>query len=457
LLANEENTNKFMNYKMTNINQEETLSLIESVIKQSQAEGVFVSVSQSESALSRFSENQISQNISKNKFNLSITSYFGQRSATASTTELEPESVEETIKRSEELASYAPEDPEWVALLEPQTYQQRIPAFDRETANLSPLARGKMIQKVCSLSERAGMEGSGTLSVSAYRQAVGNSLGLIAYSEGTEADFSFTARKEGGSAWSNRTAWSIDQIPLEEMTEEVIQKAIASCNPQTVAPGVYPVVISSAAMSSLLPWMVWNLDARAADEGRSFMSLLDENGKPGGNRVGEQLFDPLVQVQRNPAHPLLQSSPFFSDGLSNEPLELVKDGIVEQLNYSRYWAQKQGKQPTGAFYPIVMTGSDRALADLISETERGVLISRAWYVRYVNPRTLEITGMTRDGTFWIEGGKIAYPIKNLRFNQNLPQMLMEVEAIGKVDRFGATVVPSVKVKAFNFSSITDSV
>jgi predicted Zn-dependent protease len=286
---------------------------------------------------------------------------------------------------------------------------------------------------------------------------VGNSLGLSAYSEETEADFSFTARKEGGSSWCNSTAWSIDQIPLEEMTGEVIARAKASCNPQTVNPGIYPVVISAAAMSGLLPWLVWNLDARAADEGRSFMSLLDDNGKVKGNRIGEQLFSPLVQVQRNPAHPLLQSSPFFSNGLSNHDLDIVKDGIVKELAYSRYWAKQQGKQPTGEFYPIVMTGSDQSLTDLISQTERGILISRAWYVRYVNVRTLEVTGMTRDGTFWIEDGKIAYPIKNLRFNQVLPEMLKEVEAVGKVDRFGHTVVPCVKAKGFNFSSITDSV
>lgn len=442
---------------MTNTNQEETLSLIESVIKQSQAEGVFVAVSQSESALSRFSENQITQNISKNKFNLSITSYFGKSSATASTTELEPDSIRETIKRSEDLAKYAPEDPEWVELLAPQTYQQRLPAFDEKTATLSPIARGEMIQQVCSLSEKAGMEGSGTLSVGSSRLAIGNSLGLCAYSEETEADFSFTARKDGGSSWCNRTASAIDQIPLEAMTQEVIERALASRNPQTVAPGVYPVVISAAAMSGLLPWLVWNLDARAADEGRSFMALLDDNGKPKGNRIGEQLFSPLVQIQRNPAHPLLQSSPFLSNGLSNEPLDIVKDGTVQHLAYSRYWAKQQGKQPTGNFSPIVMTGAAQSLADLIAQTERGILITRTWYVRYVNIRTLEVTGMTRDGTFWIEDGKIAYPIKNLRFNQILPEMLKEVEAVGKIERFGKTVVPCVKVKAFNFSSITDSV
>jgi predicted Zn-dependent protease len=203
--------------------------------------------------------------------------------------------------------------------------------------------------------------------------------------------------------------------------------------------------------------VIWNLDARAADEGRSFMSRTDNSGKPIGNRVGEQMFSPLVQVQRNPAHPLLQLGTFFSDGLSDRYTEVIKDGVPQTLSYSRYWAQQQRKEPTGAMYPFVMSGSNQSLADLITQTERGILVSRSWYVRYVNPKTLEVTGMTRDGTFWIEEGQIAYPIKNLRFNQSLPDMLRDVDALSTVQRFGSSVVPGVRVKAFNFSSVTDSV
>jgi predicted Zn-dependent protease len=210
-------------------------------------------------------------------------------------------------------------------------------------------------------------------------------------------------------------------------------------------------------MAGLLPWVIWNLDARAADEGRSFMSRNNSNGLPIGNRIGESMFAPSVNVRRDPSHPLLQASPFFGNGLSNYPLDIIRDGIPQMLSYSRYWAQEKGKQPTGGLAPFVMAGSDTSTEDLITNTERGILMSRAWYVRYVNPRTLEVTGMTRDGTFWIEGGEIAYPIKNLRFNQKLPEMLANVEMIGQVQRLGNCVVPSVKVNNFHFSSITDSV
>jgi len=441
----------------TLLSEDQALSIVENVIKQSEAEGVFVSLSTGEESLSRYSENQMTQNISRTRLNLSVTSYFGRKSASSSTTDLDPEAIKETIQRSQELARIAPEDPEWMPLLEPQTYEDRTPAFDSKTAAFSPIERGEIVQRVCALSGKAGVEGSGTLSTEAFVRVVGNSLGLLAQDRATEADFSFTARLEDGSGWGQRTAYAIDQLPIESLTQQLIERALASRSPREIKPGVYPVVFDGAAFSDLLSWVIWNLDARAADEGRSFMSRSDESGKPIGNRVGEQMFSPLVQVQRNPAHPLLQLGTSFGDGLSNYYTDVIKEGVPQTLSYGRYWAQQQGKEPTGAMFPIVMTGSDQSLADLISQTERGILVNRAWYVRYVNPRTLEVTGMTRDGTFWIEDGQIAYPIKNLRFNQSLPQMLGAVDALSTVQRYGSIVVPGVRVKAFNFSSVTDSV
>lgn len=441
----------------TFLTQKEALALIDFAIAQSQADGVFISLSVRETALSRFSENQISQNVRKHTFSFTVTSYFGQRSASASTTELDRTAIAQTLRRAEDLARIAPEDPEWVELLPPQTYGDRTPAFDQPTASLSPLKQGEIIQQVCDLSKDAGVNGSGTISFKVALDAIGNSAGLRGCDRTTEADFSFTARINDGSSWNRCTAWSIDQLPIIELTEQVIQRAIASCNPQIVEPGDYTVIFEPAAFASLLPWVIWNLDARAADEGRSFMSRSDYSGKAIGNKVGEQLFNRIVEVQRNPAHPLLQSDRFFGNGLSNQPLEIIKNGIPQTLSYSRYWAKEQNQEPTGGMYPIVMTGSAHSVADLIASTERGILVSRAWYVRYVNPRTLEVTGMTRDGTFLIENGKISHPIKNLRFNQSLPEMLNNVVALSQAKRLSGSVIPGCKVNNFHFSSITDSV
>ena len=441
----------------TMLSSKEALSLIDFAIAASAADGVFISLSACETALSRFSENQISQNVRKNTFSLTVTSYYGKRSASASTTELDRDAIAQTVKRAEDLASIAPEDPEWVELLPTQTYSDRTTAFDRATATLSPLKKGEMIQQVCSLSRDAGVNGSGTLSFKVSLDAIGNSAGLRGCERTTEADFSYTARVDNGSSWNRCTAYSIEQLPIVELTKKVIKRAIASLNPQAVEPGDYTVIFEPSAFASLLPWVIWNLDARAADEGRSFMSQRNDAGDVVGNKVGEQLFNPIVQVKRDAAHPLLQGGRFFGNGLSNQAIDIIKDGTPQTLSYSRYWAKEQAKEPTGAMYPIVMSGSDKAIADLIASTEKGIFVSRAWYVRYVNPRTLEVTGMTRDGTFLIENGQLSHPVKNLRFNQSLPEMLKNVVAVSQVKRCGGSVIPGCKVKNFHFSSITDSI
>ncbi|MBP0016554.1 MAG: TldD/PmbA family protein [Cyanobacteria bacterium SBLK] len=441
----------------TLFSKERALSLIESIIAQSQSDGVFASLQAGESALSRFSENQIGQNLVKNRFKLKITSYFGKRTASSSTTESDPEALRETLRRSEELARFAPEDPEWMPLLSPQTYDERVPAFDEGTANLSPQERGELVNRVCTLARNAKMEGSGSLSTEVQISAIGNSTGLRASDRVTEADFSFTARGDRGSSWGSETSFAIADIPLAATAKTTLELAKQAQNPQDIAPGIYPVIFTPSAFANLLAWTIWNMDARAADEGRSFMSRTDETGQPIGNRIGETLFSPLVQVRRDPAHPLLQSSTFFGGGLPKTALEIIRQGIPQTLAYSRYWGQEKNRSPTGRLFPFVMEGSDRTLEDLIGATERGLLINRVWYIGYVNPPTLEMTGMTRDGTFWIENGKISHPVKNLRFNQSFPDMLRDIDDLTSVRRCGESVVPGVRVKAFNFSSITDSI
>lgn len=438
------------------ISQEDALTIVDEAIANSEADGVFINLSSSEAVLSRFSENQISQNIHKNKFTLNVTSYYGRQSASASTSELDPQSIKATLRRAEELAQFAPEDPEWIELLPQQVYEDRQPAFDLALKDFSPLQRGEIIKQVCELAKKAKVDGSGTLSSNIGLSAIGNSAGLRAVQQGTDASFSFTAKQDSGSSWSKLSAWDLSSLPILATSEKTIERAISSRDPQAIEPGKYTVIFEAQAMSSLLPWVVWNLDARAADEGRSFMSRTDDEGKI-HNRLGEKLFSSLVQIHRDPAHPLIQAGTFFGNGLANNYLKIIENGVPQTLSYSRYWAKQKATQPTGGMYPIVMAGSDRSTEDLIAGTDKGILVTRAWYVRYINPRTLEVTGMTRDGTFLIENGKITRPVQNLRFNQSLPEMLNNVVAVGKAQRCGGSVIPACKVKNFNFSSVTDSV
>ncbi|MDY7016337.1 MAG: TldD/PmbA family protein, partial [Cyanobacteriota bacterium] len=212
----------------TLLGEDEALSLIARTIQQSEADGIFVSVSSAESALTRFSENQITQNLSKNQLQLTITSYFGRRSASCATTELDSEAIAQTLRRSEELARYAPEDPEWVPLLEAQTYETRRPGFDEATATVSPQMRGEWVEAVTARSRRAGADGSGTLSSNVSRSAAGNSAGMQVCDRVTSADFSFTARIEDGSSWGCNSAVAIGELPLAETTQTVIERACQS-------------------------------------------------------------------------------------------------------------------------------------------------------------------------------------------------------------------------------------
>lgn len=281
------------------ISLDEALAPIEAIVKRSQADGVFASLTASESSLTRFSENQIGQHLSRNRCQLTVTSYFDRRSASASTTELDEEAIAATVERSELLARIAPEDPEWVPLLEPPNYSDRTPAFDEATAQLSAIARGEIVRDICQQCQNADVEGSGTFSTRVGWQAIGNSLGLRACDRGTEAAFALTARRGTGSSWNQRTAFAVADLPIAEISEQVISRALSAQNPREILPGVYPTILDAAAFADLLPVVIWNLDARAADEGRSFMSRIDDRGEAIGNRLGETLFSPLVQVWRD--------------------------------------------------------------------------------------------------------------------------------------------------------------
>ncbi|MEM9512991.1 MAG: DNA gyrase modulator, partial [Cyanobacteria bacterium P01_E01_bin.48] len=251
------------------LDEDRALSLVEEAIAASDADGVFVTVEAGTSALSRFSDNQMTQNLSRTRFSLSITSYVGERSATTTTTELNGDAIRATVQRSRELAEIAPIDPEWVPLLGPQTYPQYESGFDEATATCSARQRGERVHRSCELSQRAGVAGSGSLSTDEKLTAIGNSTGLRASDRRTEAEFSFTARIDDGTGWHQRTAWNLGALPIEALVRDAIARAQASRHPRPIAPATYPVIMTPAAVAELASWIMWNLDARAADEGRS--------------------------------------------------------------------------------------------------------------------------------------------------------------------------------------------
>jgi predicted Zn-dependent protease len=179
--------------------------------------------------------------------------------------------------------------------------------------------------------------------------------------------------------------------------------------------------------------------------------------KGGGTRLGEQLFNEQVNIYSDPFNADLPSATWNGDGIPQEKVTWVENGVVKNLSYSRYWAQQKGVKPVPGANRVIMEGGTASLEDLIKSTERGILVTRFWYIRSVDPQTLLLTGLTRDGTFYIENGKIMYPVKNFRFNESPIIMLNNVEALGKPQRSGNMIVPPMKIRDFTFSSLSDAV
>jgi predicted Zn-dependent protease len=237
-----------------------------------------------------------------------------------------------------------------------------------------------------------------------------------------------------------------------------MRKASASAEAQALEPGKYTVILEPAAAAGLISFMMNFFDARSADEGRSFLSKAG-----GGNKTGEQVFGPEVNFYTDPSYPDAAVYPWDGDGLPRSRMPIVENGKISNLEYSRYWAQKQGKTALAGTGNLIMTGGDKSTADLIRTTQRGILVTRTWYIRMVDPQTVLLTGLTRDGTFYIEDGQIKHPIKNFRFNESPVIMLNNVEELGrpvrvKSDEGDTTMVlPPMKLRDFTFTSLSDAV
>jgi predicted Zn-dependent protease len=273
-------------------------------------------------------------------------------------------------------------------------------------------------------------------------------------------DYTCTVRTEDGrgSGWVGTDTQDATRFKVEDDIQIAMRKASASSEARALEPGKYTVILEPMAAAGLIGFMFNFFGAREADEGRSFLSKAG-----GGNKIGQQVFGPQVNFYTDPWDPVAPSLPWDEDGVPRKRMDLVKDGKVVALDYSRYWAQKQGKAPVGQMGNILMTGGTKSTAELVRSTQRGVLVTRTWYIRMVDPQTVLLTGLTRDGTFYIENGQIKYPIKNFRFNESPVIMLNNVEELGKPVRVPPDevsmniMVPPMKLRDFTFTSLSDAV
>jgi predicted Zn-dependent protease len=392
---------------------------------------------------------------------VTVSVTFGRRRASSSTNVLDDASLRRTVDLASRLARLAPEDPELMPELGPQTYTA-VEAFVETTADLDAEARAEAIGRAIGAATAAGQPAgtifsTGFLEANTRAIAVATSNGLFAYHRTTEADFSVTARTPDGtgSGWAHGGARDWSAVDPEAIGRVAAQKAVASRNPQEIAPGLYTAVLEPQAVNDLIPLLAGALNARTADEGRSAFSK-----QGGGTRIGEKVADERVTLYSDPADAGLLGQPFDQEGLPLRRMVWIEKGILKNLAYSRFWAQKQGKEPTGSpfFGGLALVGGTKSTDELIAGCARGVLVTHFFYIRSLDPRTVLQTGLTRDGAFLIENGRVTRPLKNFRWNESPLLMLNRLEDIGRPEPTAAgRLMPALRVRDFNFTSLSDAV
>ncbi|HYV45391.1 MAG TPA: TldD/PmbA family protein [Myxococcaceae bacterium] len=407
----------------------------------------------------RFARNEVTSSGDVDETTLSVEITLGQRHASSDTNQLDPASIEATVNRAIGMAQVAPEDPEVMPPLGPQHYLKAAPASDAPTAALDAATRAKMAREAMGLPSGEGLQMAGYLEHFSSRQLLGTSAGLRAEHQHTGANLSVTARTADGtgSGWAANVSHRIADVDPVKVGAVARDKALKSAKPTKLDPGRYTVVLEPAAVAELLSFMLFAMEAREADEGQSFFA------KPGGgNKIGEQLFGPHVTISSPVGDPLLPLRPFDEDGLALSPTTWIDKGVVKALSYSRYWAKKQGKTPTGFPSSVLMAGGTATTEDLVKGVKKGVLITRFWYCQSVDPETLLTTGLTRDGVFLIEDGAVTRPVNNFRWNESPIQMLKNADALTRetyrvAGDFLPVRVPALRTNEFNLASISDAV
>ena len=438
------------------LSEREAKKICDTLLKLTRADDAVVSVRESVESNQRFAANAFTTNGSARQRGFSVTVWIDKRQGSASGTEFGEAAMRQAVEQAEHLAKLSPADVEYMPTLGPQKYKS-VNGYVGKTAELSPSWRAKQIGAILDQCDEAKVIGAGLFQAGAFTTASATRNGNFEFERSTSASLSVTARSPDGtsSGYGAHDHFDVDKLDISGVSSRAVKKAATGRDAQKLAAGVYPVILEPQAVGDILGSFNRTFNARGADEGRSAMSA------PGGKTLlGQPVFDPKVNFYSDPWHPELPGSQSAQDGLPAEKLYLVRGGVVENLVSSRFWAQKAGKQPTpGPVNSILESnGPTNTLDEMISATDRALLVTRFWYIRMVSPRAQLLTGLTRDGVWLVENGKIQHPVRNFRFNQSVMKMLApgNVEMIGKPVRVGG-LFPALRLKAFTFSSESEAV
>ena len=442
------------------ISRDEAKQIAEKIFSYTKADETSVSLSGGVTTNLRFSRNTPSTSGSYTNTSLSVRASFGKRSGAVSLNQFDDASLQTAVARAEELAKLSPEDPERMPLLGPQDYAT-IDAFSPVTEREAKERISAGVSACLEDAQRQSVTAAGFVEVSAGFQCIANAKGLFAYHPSTSAHFSQTARTQDGtgSGWSSTSSHRLEDLDFLACAKDATDKALRSRNAKPLDPGQYTTILTPNCVASMVQLMFSAMDKRSAAEGRSYFSFLE---KP--DRGGKPPLPALVSIYSDPSDPLAPMAPWGGDGLPHEKRQWLDQGKFTALPCDRYWAEKHQVKPIAYPANFIWSNGTSSLDDLIASTERGLLVTSLWYIRGVDARSLLFTGLTRDGLFLIEKGKLVSPVQNFRWNDSPINLFSGVEAITRAARVppreskgNQYVVPAIKVKAMNFTSVSDAV
>src|SRR5580658_6901629 len=465
------------------LTKEQAGDIFDRIRRFSSAEEVEAIFTSSRFALTRFANNAIHQNVEEEKSVVSIRTNFAGRTARSTANQFDDESLRRAIAASENLAQVQAADPDLLPMPTAAEADSRDGAADKsvrampsrffeQTAAIRPAERADVVKKIVSVAGKSKLTTAGIYSNSESCEGIFNSRGLAKWHEQTLAEVSITMLGDDSSGWQKLNSPDVTKLDAGRLAETAAQKAVESARPREIAPGKYTVILEPSAALDIVGFMFWDYSGVAILDQRSFLN----------DRIGTQLFGENINISDDVAHRLQAGSPFDGEGMARQRVQLVEKGVVKRVVYARATAEKMKKseyagkvgtiEATGHGFPlpneagempmnIVFGGpqSPESIEEMIASTERGVLVTRLWYIREVDPYEKIVTGMTRDGTFLVENGKIQCGIRNFRFNESLISLLSNVEVMGVPVRACGEesfdmVVPAMKVREFNFTEVT---
>ncbi len=447
------------------ITEQQAKAITDKLLSYVKADDAAVAVTSENYSHQRFAANNFTTAGSRENTTINVTVWIDKKRGAASTNEIDDVSLKSVVAQAEQLARVSPVDREYLPTLGLQTYKP-VNGYAEATSNIALSARARAISDVISACEKAGVIGAGFHQARGLVTASATKNGNFIFDRSSLVSLSLTSRTPdgGSSGYFLRNHFDVAKLDTKRVASESIRKAVESRTPRTMPAGVYPAILEPQAVADLLSSFAFSFDARNAEEGRNPFSA------PGGKtKVGEKIFDERINIYSDPWNPELPGSKAAQAGIPAQKLHLVRNGVLENLSYSRFWAKQQGKEATPGPVNNIMESSTApaSLDEMIKATDRGLLLGRFWYIRGVDARTALQTGLTRDGIWYIEKGKIQYPVRNFRFNQSIMRLLApgNVEMIGAPERVGnsegqggsSALLPALKVKEFYFSSQSEAV